>query len=71
MLPVRVLHRPNGQFYGYGPSSQEIEAVTSVHRQGTEPIGMLYLFGRHWELQERSFYSWNGMVYMTWRAVNE
>lgn len=68
MLPVRVLHQFGSQFYGYGPSGQEIEALTSCHKKGKESMSMIHMFGKHW-LPDSGHYIWDGVVYMTWKRV--
>ena len=69
MLPVRVLHSSGSQFFGYGPNSREIEAMTSMHKKGTEPAGPVRVFGHTWE-QDRGAYMWDGCVYLTWRMLD-
>lgn len=68
MLPRRVLTKKNGTYYGYGPSSQEIEVVTSIHPKGKEPVGPVMLFGKRWDM-ERGSYMYDGIVYLTWKQM--
>lgn len=69
MLPVRVMHHFGSQFFGFGPNSQEIQAMTSVHKKGKEPCNTIRMFNHTWEVQSGSFI-WDGLAYLTWKLVD-
>lgn len=66
MLPVRVSYCPNGTFYGYGPSSQEVQEMSSTHQRGKEPLtDQINVFGKPWQREAGSF-MWGDVVYLRW-----